>query len=173
MSSVFSLIKYLDQQSNPEFADDDIELRNKALDVLSTSELINSDPDIKFYQDFILRNIDINSIERIAKFISLIESNREIKTYCTLKTKEFREALRQDMINLKNAVFRFVQENFEEINDKEIMKNFPVDFFILYAQHVTRKLNMSENKTDEIDENIQKTFENSSILKEKEEATDN
>jgi len=171
--SVSGLIKYLEKQSKSEFADENLQLRNRVLYVLSSGRLLNTNPNMKSYIDFILRNIEIDSIERIVKLICLLQSNRQMMSKGRVETKEFIEAFDQDMNNLKSAVFTFVQENFEEIKDKEIMKNFSQDFLINYAQHVTQMLNKSKDaKSLEINGNKQETPENSNIPKE-EETVDN
>jgi len=151
INNVSVLMNYLDKKSKPEFADENIQLRNRALDLLFSSRLIKICENMKFYEDFILRNIDFNSIGRIAKFICRDQPSQGFMfnpNSSQTQGEKFGTLFEQDIGNLKDIVFRFVQENYEEIKDKGIMKNFPIDFFISYGQYVTCKLNKFENKTD-------------------------
>jgi len=169
MEDVSELIKYLDQQSKLEFANENIHLKNRLLDVLFIENYIKTchetKQDTKPYEDFILKNIEMNSIQRIAKFLSSNQSSKQVITDENSSPSEIEndKILFDKMtVKLKSAVFGFLYENFEELKDKEIMKNLPVDFLVNYAQHVTHKL--KESKNGRILESEQEKGENSQIL---------
>jgi len=133
MESASELINYLEQQNSQDFEQYN-KLRDTALDVLLTWNFIKREKHmIQFYEDFIIRNIELSTIERIVQFIS------------SLKTGTLEQ---EGAINLEKAALRFVQKNFNEIQDQGIIESFPKNYLIYYAKYVTEKLNQSEEERE-------------------------
>jgi len=154
MNSVVRLMKYIDQQSNLEFEKEYIILRDKVLDVLLNENYIkacqNDKNNLGFYEDFLLQNIEINTISSIAKFLGsmkykeLMPSDEDDLSYLEISKTSFE----QETANLKNAAFIFIRENFQEIRQKSIHIQFPLEFFADFVQYLNEKLNKFESKTD-------------------------
>jgi len=163
LNSVEKLIVYLDQQSNSEFTQENIQLQDKALDVL----LRRNNPKAYQNEDFIIKNIEVDTILRTAKFITSANYNKSL-----VSNDPDQSLMEKCIANLKKAAFRFVEENFLELRKRGIINDFPAVFFQDYAQFVTEELikykNDAEARSSELEENQHKIQVNTEIHKKKE-----
>ena len=159
--NISRLIQYLYRQSNPDFAKENLELNSKALSFITThyAKLCHEDKtNAKFYEDFLIQNINIDTIVLFAKFLysrgyqetirfappdsftaenfaSLVETSQS-------SVEKAKSAFEQNIIPIRNASFTFAAKNFKQLAAKGISKALPNSFLsdlILYILEIPKE----------------------------------
>jgi len=144
--NVFELVQHVEKQNNPKFAQEDLNLRKKAFNIILQNYIKifkNQKQNLQFYQNFLIKNININTIEKFAKLIS----SHPAKYF-----KTSQKLSEQDNINLKEAVLMFIRENFKEIKREKIHLKLPNQILIDALSYVIKKLDDCEKKILKQDE---------------------
>jgi len=166
MSNVLGLVKYLNKQNNQDF-DQEKSLRDEVLNLLLIRNYIKicqnqeQKQNIQFYEEFIIKNIEPNSIIRISEFIwdDRYQDLRIHPWSNSAEMKESRVIFEQATLKVKHAVFEFIQRNFKKVHAQRTRKHLPADLFVDYAAHLTEKINEYEkeaNRSLEIKEKKQR-----------------
>ncbi len=146
IQNIDDLVEYLSQQNNPEFARDNLELRDKALSFIiknyqEISNDKNANRNITFYEDFLIKNITTDTIVPLANFISA--DIYEKMMYASSASKEKAKCkFEQETKALRSAVFEFAQQNMKIFQAKEVAKNVSKAFLIdlvVYGAEETSK----------------------------------
>jgi len=149
------LIKYLDDQKRkPEPDQDILKLYDEVLDFVIVRYVQisqNYQDHIQFYEDFLIKNLQVDII---LKIIKLIFQNNPTQP---IINKSLGGRLTQGQINketsafeskamtLRNAVFTFVEKNFEAIKSKKIDLEFPTAFYSEFVSYLMAR--SDQNKT--------------------------
>jgi len=137
--NVAELIKYLvDRQEDLESKENNRKFRNQALNfVLDNFFEIheNEKGNIQLYEDFLLKNIEIDTIPPLADFLGQ-------------EQKKYREEIfEKSTIHLKEAVFSFIEENARIVMTSPEAKDFPHGFLReLFLYTAENKPLKSENR---------------------------
>jgi len=111
VKNISELITYLNKQ-----AQENIELRDYALDfILNNYAKIHQNAD-ELYDDFLIRNV---TIENCLKFFDLIERVGSQKT----------------ATSLRKALLHFVEKNFEQLKEKQIVNSFSKEFWADFVSY--------------------------------------
>jgi len=137
LSNIFGLVDSLNKQDNPEFAQENLELRKVALKIiLNDYLLIDKNPNISptFYENFLIKSISIETVLDLAKFVYGFNFKTDpLKNLSNSERKDLREKERKKLepetMNLKSAIFKFYQTNFRVLHQKELTKGLPKIFF--------------------------------------------
>ena len=142
IENIAGLIEYLlDGQEDQYFKEDRQELIEKALNFTMDkySTMYESEKgNMKLYERFLIKNIEMDTIPSFVKFMSGLHTLPEEKKLC------FEECTSQ----LKESVFRFVQENIEIIMTGEISKSFPIDFFRDFTLYQGKQMKKSQKRME-------------------------
>jgi len=137
LNKIFGLIQYLYRQQNkPEVFEDHLKLSSQAfkLVIQNYGNICQRERDhVRFFENFLIENISLQTISEFAEFISDDSSYNQ---------KNFE----QDTLNLKEAIFSFVQENLKEIKRLGINKNFKGDFLTDFGIYMIEKLSKYEEQ---------------------------
>ena len=138
IDDISELIKYLNQQQNgQEFAKENLELRDKAINFVieNYAKISQKEENFKLYEDFLKDNLTTNTNGIIAKFM-----------YGQTLKGEARLAFQRDTANLKDSLYDFVKGNFQELKKKHITKKFPQAFWEDLVSCLIEKLHKYERK---------------------------
>jgi len=130
--NISGLVEFLNKQNNPEFALDNLELRDKALgfitkNFIEISKGQNKNTKMTFYEDFLIKNIDTDTIVILANFLSTNSSEKPASNgYQESEIQMFGQETRK----LRSAVFGFAQQNMKILRANKIAKNFSKTFLI-------------------------------------------
>jgi len=133
---VFGLIEYLNKEESQEFAKNNLPLQKIARDLVLDNYvtiIVEQEEKIRFYDEFLAKNVKINTFVKLAKFIygdsfkELIRHNPNWKDYERAK-KESIDLLKQSTANLRSALFAFARENYEQLEEKKHIKKLPKEF---------------------------------------------
>jgi len=136
LQNVKRFIKYLaDRQEDPEFKENNKEVRNQAINfVLENFFEINENENMEIYEDFIMKNIDMETVSALAGFLgSSHELPENAKEYPLKRRKAVRvraEVLEERITRIKEAAFSFVYENVKTVMTSKAAKDFKNAFFI-------------------------------------------
>jgi len=141
------------QQHLPEFIPENLKLRDHALKYVMKKfqkVCLNDKENSRFYEDFLIRNFEMDKIEDFAHFI-----DGEIR-------EDESEEEQESISRLKNIVFDFVWKNYKEIKENGFQKNFPNDFLLNLVEYMSEKLVDSGNKETNIQEDEPREEDNKS-----------
>ncbi len=152
-SNISELVEYLNQQNDPEYAQENLELRDITLKIILPNYLeISKDQNISpaFYEDFLIKNIAIDTVVGLANFIyghnfktdrtnstisdlanfiygDKFNTDRIGLTASDLKTltKKERQNREPETLNLKPALLNFIQKNLIIISEKNLAEDLP------------------------------------------------
>ncbi len=145
--NISGLIEYLNNQNKAEFAKENLELRDKAIDVLTHNyiETIKGQ-NTSFFEDFLIKNIGLDTVSILVNFISgcpitfkvygngffsKIEHEEEA-------IEDLKEKLKPVTINLRDALYLFVQRNLETLTENKTIKEIPHAFLVDLLRNVTK-----------------------------------
>jgi len=139
-TNVSGLIKFLDQEQKSEFAVDNLELKNKAFDIVIKDYVkicLEQKDDVPFYEAFLIKNVNQDTILRFAKLIS----PEEIQKSSLNSESPQDEAISDEwIINLRTVVMNFVKENFEMLKAQRITAELPNAFFVDFSSYLIAAL---------------------------------
>ncbi len=154
-SNISELVKYLNEQKSSDFDQENLELRNKALTVVTQNYLEipkNQETNAKFYEDFLLKNIGPDTLLILANFTSGPHMDKEISGPLTPKglalkllsnqssqkelKEEEKEKLRVETTNLRTALYSFVRRNLKSLKEDQIVQRLPNAFFIELLENI-------------------------------------
>ena len=97
----------------------DVDLRDKTINlVIEMFQKISLDENhFSLFEDFLIDNLNTDTILTILNFI-----------YDQSSQEDARRTSKQETIKLKNALFDFGKENFQELRETQITKKFPQPF---------------------------------------------
>jgi len=156
-NSVSGLIKFLNQQSKQEFVKENFELRKKALDVVMANYVkiyLEQKDHILFYEDFLIRHVNQDTILKFVKFITrdeikeLFPKPLDISELNRLRN-ETKATFDEWNINLRPVVMNFIKDNFELLKVQEIAEELPKVFFIDFSSYLIGALTKQERKNFE------------------------
>ena len=145
-NNIFRLVEYVNKQDNPEFAQENIDLRDKALRVITKDyfEISKEPMNPRYYENFLIKNIAFDTISTILSFIngsnykgtnnSLLSIGKDLK-----KEERERERLEPEIKNLKPAVFDFTQDNMKNFHETGFASKFTNEFLVELVLYVTEK----------------------------------
>ena len=131
--NVKNFIQYLDKKSDPEFITEHLKLKRQAFDIILENYIDASQKqqeNLKFYEDFLIKNIEIDTITSLANFL------------CDGNSKEI------NLDNLKRQVLNFADQNFKTLQEKNILKDIEKNFFIELVPYIQQK--KSDHEDDKI-----------------------
>jgi len=146
VSNVSDLIQYLDKKPDTEFETEHLKLKKQAFDIVLENYISISQKqqeNLRFYEDFLIRNVEMDTITRLANFISG-ERYKELmpqETHWNGET-EAKGVFEQITINLQGHVFGFAHQNFKIIREKHMIPAIEKDFFV---DLVSYEINRQEN----------------------------
>ena len=125
--NVANLIQYLDKKPDPEFETEHSSLKKLAFEIVRNNLIDASQKqkeNLQFYEDFLIRNIEMDTFKSLANFICG-------ETYEQLKLR-----------NLQKHVFDFAHQNFETLQERNILKDIEKDFLIdLVSYEINKQKN--------------------------------
>jgi len=122
--NVANLIQYLDKKPDPEFETEHSSLKKFAFEIVRNNLIDASQKqkeNLQFYEDFLIRNVEMDTFKTLANFICG-------ETYEQLKLR-----------NLQKHVFDFAHQNFETLQERNILKNIEKNFFINLVSYEIQK----------------------------------
>ena len=152
LQNVSGLVRYIyQQQNNPEFAKANLELKYTAIKFLTNQyhDIIRDGKmNVKFYEDFLIQNIGIDTIVHFANFLygKFPRLSNHLYILIAPRYTEWYNAsdYQPALVNIKSASFAFAGPNFEQLAEKEIHKDLPHLFLsdlILYLVKTKRDPN--------------------------------
>jgi len=140
-SSIYGLVDYVNKQSNPEYAQENLELRYKGLSVIVDNYFALSNDQI--YEDFLINSINTETVGGLAKFLYgqniKIDPCQSAKMNIENEIEKERERLKPVTVNLKPAVLGFVQKNLKTLHESKITKDIPHSLFVDLLLYGTEK----------------------------------
>ena len=145
-NNISGLVEYLNNQKNPEFAKENIELRDKAIDVLTHNyiETIKGQ-NASFFEDFLINNIALDTASILVNFISGCPIKIRVSgglfskvEYEEETIEELKEKLKPMTINLRDSLYLFVERNLETLKENKSVKEFPHEFLVDLLLKVTK-----------------------------------
>ncbi len=131
--TVGGLVAFLNKQNNPEFAQENLELRYKALGIIVDNYLVLAD---SFYEDFLISCLSTETIGGLAKFLyghnthSKMHPSARAQLNIDHEMEMERERLKPVTVNLRPALLGFVQKNLKILHEKNITKEIPHTLFV-------------------------------------------
>ena len=147
-SNISRLVEYLRKPNIPDLAQENLELRDKALAVIINNyKEISKDQTISptIHEDFLIKNVAWNTLLDLINFISGRNYKNEI-SFGNLSRlgippekliEEEKEVLKPQTLNLRNALSRFIQKNLKPLKQKKISSKFPNDFLMDMLEDLT------------------------------------
>ncbi len=140
--NISGLVEYLnEQEENPEYAQENLELRDKAINVITNNYRKIFEP---FYEDFLIKNLTYDTTLALVKFISGHNHNKVVRHHGLhgennkeeLIEKE-KEKLKPHTINLRAVLYKFVQRNLKTLTENQTAKQLPNSFLVDLLRNMT------------------------------------
>jgi len=152
LDNVSTLIKYLDEQHPPEFASENLELQEKALSFVMDNyrELcLEEKENSQFYENFLIKNLNLNNITRFADFLCNGGKEREGSMF-TAPPKNYSKKFdfEKESRRLTAWVSDFARMNYHEITKQGLEKSFPNEFVLKLLSFVNERLWTYENSSN-------------------------
>jgi len=140
INNVSKLIQYIEQMSDPEFLTQNPRLKDKIFDIVFDNfldALQSQKENLRFYEDFLIKNVNMDTIVSLANWIS-DESSEHVRLFARRSygnarndtLKRVRDIFEQNTINLQRQVLDFADKNFEALQEKDMIKDIEKNFFV-------------------------------------------
>ena len=135
------MIAYLEKQYDPEFTRYDVEIKNRAIGLISLDfKDVCKAPEknkeiITLYGEFLLKNIEIGTIGALSEFLTTEMKCTSTFPADSTKPRSIRTKL---LLDLKRNILDFVHKNYKEIQEKRISARFDNIFFTKLVSHIIK-----------------------------------
>lgn len=148
VSNICGLIIYLEKQSNPAFLQENLALKDKAfnfiIDNFAQIYQNRENNNLPLLQEFLIKSVEIETIIPISSLVC--SENYEKLISCHNNKKLAKEVVEKEMSNLRGAVYRFTDENFEKLKEIKIARYFSQDFLLDFVSYQIEAKNKLKNE---------------------------
>jgi len=141
VNDVPKMIAYLEKQYDPEFTRYDVEIKNRAIGLISQDfKDVCKGPEknkeiIRLYGEFLPKNVEIGTIGALSEFLTTEMKCTSTFPADSTKPRSIRTKL---LLDLKRNILDFVHKNYKEIQEKRISARFDNIFFTRLVSHIIK-----------------------------------
>jgi uncharacterized protein (DUF1697 family) len=154
LNNISSLVEHLNKQNDPELAQENLELRDKVIYFLTNNYIeATKNQNMPVFEDFLIKNIALETVSTLANFVSGCPV--KIQVSCELFSKSnhkgervegLKEKLQPVTINLRDALYGFVQTNLETLTQTKIIEKIPHEFLVDLLRRITKTQGQDQRK---------------------------